>query len=376
MTFEHLIQLIRKHYFPKKMNKYLSSKLKIISFISMILVVFLHSYNITVSFNSGNLLFNKGYNFIIQNFFYQGITRVAVPMFFIISGYLFFIKLKGNTSEFVLKYKKRTKSLLIPYLFWSVWSLLFLLILQIFPISKNFFTNELIVNYSSTKLLNTIFLNPIAYQLWFIRDLIVIVLFSPIIYWFIVHLRFIPLLLLFIIWVGFFNFNFYIFSNESIFFFCLGAYLAIAKSNLLLQTRFRKHYWIYALLWIIFVSSEVILIYFHPECSKTTTILHKIGILTGITTIWSSYDFFKINKNYHCKILFNLASFSFFLYAFHEPLLTIIKKGLFFITGKNEPMALAIYFLAPTLTIFISILVGYYIKRITPKFYKLISGGR
>ena len=71
-----------------KMNKYLSDKLRIISLISMIMVVFLHSYNVTVKFSSGNMSFNDGYNVFIQNFFSQGITRIAVPIFFCISGCL------------------------------------------------------------------------------------------------------------------------------------------------------------------------------------------------------------------------------------------------------------------------------------------------
>lgn len=73
-----------------KMNKYLSDKLRIISLISIIMVVFLHSYNVTVKFSPGNMSFNDGYNVFIQNFFSQGITRIAVPIFFCISGYLFF----------------------------------------------------------------------------------------------------------------------------------------------------------------------------------------------------------------------------------------------------------------------------------------------
>jgi len=147
------------------------------------MVVFIHSYNVTVKFSSGNMSFNDGYNVFIQNFFSQGITRIAVPIFFCISGYLFFLKFRGTINEFVLKYKKRAKSLLLPYLIWSIWGLVFYFGLQLFPQSKNFFTNDLIVNYSLKKILNTIFLNPIPYQLWFVRDLIVLVILTPIIYW-------------------------------------------------------------------------------------------------------------------------------------------------------------------------------------------------
>lgn len=73
-----------------KMNKYLSDKLRIISLISMIMVVFLHSYNVTVKFSSGNMSFNDGYNVFIQNFFSQGITRIACQFFSVFQVICFF----------------------------------------------------------------------------------------------------------------------------------------------------------------------------------------------------------------------------------------------------------------------------------------------
>lgn len=90
---------------------------------------------------------------------------------------------------------------------WSFWGLAFFFILQQVPQSKSFFTNDLIANYSFTKVLDTLFLNPIPYQLWFLRDLIVLVLFSPIIYLLIKHLKWIPLIVFLILWLDLFDNN-------------------------------------------------------------------------------------------------------------------------------------------------------------------------
>lgn len=78
------------------MNKSLSKKITIISFITMIMVVFLHANNLVINLKAGNIKINRGYNSFIQDFFTQGITRVAVPIFFIISGYLFFLNVEGK----------------------------------------------------------------------------------------------------------------------------------------------------------------------------------------------------------------------------------------------------------------------------------------
>lgn len=357
------------------MNKYLSVKLRIISLISMIMVVLLHSHNTSTKFNSGNMNFNEGYNVFIQNFFSQGITRIAVPIFFCISGYLFFLKFKGTISEYILKYQKRAKSLLLPYLFWSIWGMFFYFVLQLFPLSKNFFTKDLIVNYSFAKILDTMFLNPIPYQLWFVRDLIVLVILSPLIYWTTKYFRTIPILLLFIIWLGFFEFNFVIFSNESIFFFCVGAYFAINKKEYLTKKLNHRFYLTFIFIWPLIVLFKTVIM---SQSSDQIVILfsHKISIIIGLIAIWSIYDIIMIKKVNPNKVIMSLSYFSFFLYAFHEPILTIIKKGLFYFAGASEIVSIIIYFLAPTMTIIISILFGSFVKKYIPKFYGLITGGR
>lgn len=115
------------------MNNYLKNKITTISFLLMIMVVNIHSYNLLP-------IIPKGYNTFIQDLFSQGFSRIAVPLFFIISGYLFFLNIKeGLLIEFLLKYKSRFKSLVIPYLFWTVFSCLLYLFLQSIPFVSVFF---------------------------------------------------------------------------------------------------------------------------------------------------------------------------------------------------------------------------------------------
>ena len=75
------------------MNNYLKNKITTISFLLMIMVVNIHSYNLLP-------IIPKGYNTFIQDLFSQGFSRIAVPLFFIISGYLFFLNIKEGSSLF------------------------------------------------------------------------------------------------------------------------------------------------------------------------------------------------------------------------------------------------------------------------------------
>src|SRR5690242_5496540 len=105
-------------------DDYLSNKLKALSLGAVILVVFLHSHNEEIKFSSGELLGTQGYAVLfIENFLSKGIARIAVPLFFTISGLLFYKHFEFTASGVLTKLKGRFKNLFIPYLFWSVFGL-------------------------------------------------------------------------------------------------------------------------------------------------------------------------------------------------------------------------------------------------------------
>lgn len=357
------------------MQKYLSDKLKAISFTLMVMVVFIHSYNLKVKFNSETEIIKSGYSSLFQDFISQGVTRIAVPLFFTISGYLFFLSIKkGSANEFFSKYKKRSKSLVLPYLLWSLYGVLFFLILQSIPFSKNFFTNELIVEYSISHLLSTIFINPIPYQLWFIRDLIILIVLSPILYGIIKYFKYYSILFFLITWI--FDVSYLIFSNESLLFFAIGALFSINKINLQ-NIKIRNQYIIIiTLVWFMLITYKTSLVYLNSENESLIIFLSKSSILIGVISIWFLYDYLFLTKDISKTKFYNLFQYTFFLYAFHEPILIIFKKAFYFILGNSELNSLLIYILAPTITIVISILTGFYLKKNVPKFYYLLTGGR
>ena len=135
------------------------------------MIVFLHSYNLPENFE-------KNYIYYIENFITNGITRSAVPFFFILSGYLFFYNFEFSLKKYFIKLKKRIKSILAPFLLWSLFYLMLVLLLNLINIK--------IVNYSIISIYDFIYyliLKPIPFQLWFLRDLFIIVVLSPLIYW-------------------------------------------------------------------------------------------------------------------------------------------------------------------------------------------------
>jgi len=158
--------------------------------------------------------------------------ETGVPAFFFISGFLFFYSSKTYSQ----KIKSRIHTLLIPYLFWNG-SILLAYILLWKMGNPMMIIGKSIADYGLEDYVRA-FIDrgswdsgngvPMLCPYWYIRNLMVICLFSPIIYYGIKYLKWIPVLALFIWWVSI-PYNGMIAS--SLLFFSIGAYLSIEQEN-------------------------------------------------------------------------------------------------------------------------------------------------
>ncbi|BBB90112.1 MAG TPA: acyltransferase [Methylomusa anaerophila] len=353
------------------MDTYLSRKLKVLSFISIIMVVYLHSYNLNTNLPAESLrIIGLNPNTFIQTFITQGITRIAVPLFFLISGYLFFYNFQQPTWQaFLVKMRKRIHTLVIPYLFWSGLSFLIFYILQNLPFSRPYFTlpSNIINNYTLFDLINRILFDPFAYQLWFIRDLMVYVLFTPVIYRLIYHLKIYSVMALFVCWV--LNVNFLWISNQGIFFFMLGSYLAIHKFNLRRELSLNITSAIFVT-WLIVIFCKTYIELAFP--GPFIPYFSKAAILLGLTAIWHIYDWTLSGS----EILLRYSNYTFFIYAMHEPALVITRKLTLKFLGVSHGTLLTAYLLAPIFVICLVMIIGRSFKRLSPTGYSIIVGGR
>lgn len=170
------------------MTQYLSDKFKVLSFISIILVLYIHSGFHDYPNEIQGMVFNAN----LQNFISGMIGRCAVPLFYAISGYLFFTGLydggNANYPKLWFKIKKRGKTLLVPYIIACLFPVVFNLVLEFIPGIEQFVNNKGIsknFHQPIDKILNFIYFDsgngsPYAFHLWFLRDLIFIVVLSPI----------------------------------------------------------------------------------------------------------------------------------------------------------------------------------------------------
>ncbi len=352
------------------MDKYLSQKIKRVSFLLMVMVVFLHSYNIDIKQGGKVLSFEKDWNWLIQNFISNGLTRIAVPMFFVVSGYLFFLDQKFELHEIWTKIKKRFSTLVLPYLIWTLLGLLLYFTLQSIPQSQSFFTNKLIKEYTFLEWLNAIFNEPIPYQLWFLKDLIVMVFLSPMLYFAVKKGRAIFLLAVFGFWL--FNQDTVFLTSEALLFFSLGIYLNIAPKKAIEVSS--KTTLLIVLSWMGLLFAKTTLgFYGAPEIYQVFCL--KAAIIVGLLAFWLWYDWFAKSK-IKAPNFDQWAGLSFFLYAFHEPFFTIIKKGFFSMLPKTPTSYFLVYTIAPLLIICIALIIGKILRDRLKPFYLLLTGNR
>lgn len=161
------------------MNKLLISKtINNIRFPMMLGVVMIHAKIPTGNFTS----FEN-----TQEVMSSLIPSPCVPIFFLMSGFLFFSNINELTGTvYVDKMKRRTKSLLIPYLIWNSIAICAFASMHLFLsnyINPDF---EDVPSWDWTNYLNAFWKGsggfPISYPLWFLRDLIVLMVFTPLFY--------------------------------------------------------------------------------------------------------------------------------------------------------------------------------------------------
>jgi len=315
---------------------------------------------------------------VIQTLISDVFARLSVPLFFLLSGYLFFTGFDGTCNCFKRKLKTRVRSLLIPYIAWNTMALFVYFILQSIPCLKIFFSGNtrLISEYQLYDYLNafmglTITANsPVVYQFWFLRDLMVMNVLSPIVYIIVRYFPFQGLLILFCTWFAGFGIPHFNVSCYALFFFYLGAVIVIKRIDLKSLDRYGNSI---SLIYLVCALTDAFL-----QCADISSgYLQRALLFPGMITAWHmTYHFYFHHSA--VKLLNHLSMFSFFVYAVHEPfLLAGLRKIMYrLFVPSTAGEIISIYVTTSLLTLFIAVSLGLMIRKYCPNLYKIFSGAR
>lgn len=357
-------------------NELLSKTIMFLRFPLIVAVVLIHTKlnNIAIG---GHSMIKEGM-FPIYDMFYFVISKefaaVAVPIFFFISGFLFFYNCDMTTDIYIRKLRKRVRTLFVPYVIWNIIVLLLMFCTQLFLSSMTSGNNKLVVDYNWIDYLNIFWAHnggmPICYQFWFIRDLMVTILFVPLLYFIIKHLGTVGLSLMGIFWI--FNLGVKVpgFNISAFFFFSYGAWFSINKRNFV--TDFNRWRIPVTFIYLIMVG-----VYACLWCNKiyVPSFLMNIEILIGLVFVitWIALGIRK--QKFHISAL--LVGGSFFIYAYHGMFIPLFMKfWVKFLQPVNEFILISGYFIIPVLIIIIGLVLYSQLQKRLPLLTAIITGGR
>ncbi len=343
----------------------LGKAISAVRFPAIFLVVLIHADNrdIWLHGQARTYAMPSGLAAIIRHLLSQEIARVAVPMLFAISGYLFFRGFDGSIQEWKRKLTSRAKSVLAPYLAWE----LLHFALSLISGHGNYAPGDAVLAILG------IGRPPLAFHLWFLRDLALWMACTPALY---ILLRYLPkywticalALWLLPIWpwprpgaVGLACFS-------------LGGMLALQGWEGRGVIGYWKPWAITYGLAVAFCSSSLFLQVSDP---MLRTLASRLTLLVGCGAAIASLARLSETMPKAIRPLEWLAPASFFVYAAHEPLQRLIRSW-FARTGieRLDQGAWTLYFLPALAVTGICLTLYYLVIRRSLWLRTLLAGDR
>ena len=296
--------------------------------------------------------------------------ETGVPAFFLISGFLFF----NSTKSYRQKIQSRVHSLLIPYVFWNGLILLVYLLLEHFGHPMQIMGKSM-ADYGLQDYLRA-FIDrgswdkgngvPMLCPYWYIRNLILLSVISPILYYGIRYLKMFFIAVLFTWWITI-PYNGMIVS--SLLFFCLGAYFSIEQKNPIILLH--QHKTAFLIIW-----STILLIdwahcfWYIPYALQ----IHRVCLLLNIFLLLLIGSYYGSKQYPGRKILEKSA---FWIYTIHYPMtVTVGASSARYL--RDLPGWQVFVFYWTVVLLVTTLCVGSYVifHRLCPKVLSFVTGNR
>jgi Acyltransferase family len=310
------------------------------------------------------------WNYLFQEFTLNGIARIAVPFFALISGFFVAKRLseKIKRIEFL---KIKLTTLLMPYLIAS------LLIFVCSSGLKYYFQHDSYEPVTITYFIKSVVFHPISIQFWYLRDLLILTFIAV----FIMGRNQIYynslLALLFLLWIINYQpfpifFGWYLLNIETFLFFVLGGSLFCRKNILdfIVNASVRNKIMV-LFIWVLLLAIRVYIdptldVWYTNKYTLGSVIIYKLSILLGICSLIQLSVYLHNNKS-----AIYLSGLTFFAYLFHLIPLSYFRV----VTERLVTDAYAFYLNFP-----IALLMVFFIAHTVagnfPKIFAILTGGR
>jgi fucose 4-O-acetylase-like acetyltransferase len=371
----------------RQLDPALSARLRFWSLMAMVLLVYVHAFNLHPRYLEPMTLVDEAasWDTVLQYLIANGLVRFRIPILFAISGYLFAWRDDGTTSHRT-RLAKRARTLGIPYLAWGAIALLFISALeqwmptrelvraaQLSPFGDG---SPFVSNYTAGQLLQRWLIIPAAFQLWFLRSLLMLSALYP---WLRIAVQrwprtFFTIAVLFWLPDG----NLFLIEGQGLLFFSLGVWLAARNVNVYAAPAWFNAPLLLAL-WLTVCAVKTWMAFSIDSLSTpvalTMLLLHRAGEIAGLLTAWFGLD--RIVRGAMASAGFRwLTGFSFIIYALHVPMVNFATEAALRAGAGIPHIAFWTYLFVPIAVCATCVAVGVTLRSVARPVYATLTGGR
>lgn len=304
----------------------------------------------------------------------------VVPLLSMVSGWLFFSFEAGDARRCLThRIRRRFTSLYLPLVFWNVLFLALLVALHAGQPGHPLFDeiNIRLDHARARDYVNAVFgitRHPVGFQFWFVRDLFVTALVSPLLWWSLRHTPWLGMAVLGVAWlIG--NNLLIFFRTDVVFFFYLGGFLRIRQVPL--HVGRTTALWLFAA-YVAAVALRTVapllmdLGAHRPDLLEAVT---RSMRLLGVIACWGM--FLQLARTRAGAVVAGYGGLAFFLHAAHFPLIAEVKILLWrLVPAPTDGWMVAHYIASVTVTVAIGLSAGLLLSRHAPPWFALMNGGR
>ncbi len=305
----------------------------------------------------------------IRVFLGDALFRIGVPCLSAISGYLLFRR-GMQAFDYSATVKSKARTVLLPFLLWNGALFAAVLLIQLFDVGIGYFPDlwnatprEMISHGAAVEEL------PVNVPLYFLRDLFVCILLSPVLAFFVKRFA-LPTLAVLLIVTAWPDLTLFIVQKKSILFsFTLGIALALHKVNLkALDPHAAK------ITVAVLVSAALLatgLYFTGPEFTFELNLLRNLLAVFGAMGLWASSSI--LIRSRAGKRLADTGSLSFWIFCAHYPLLVLM----WMVWNKGGPDFYPAFYIGAVLLSFLILIVSNaQVRSKLPALYAVLTGSR
>jgi surface polysaccharide O-acyltransferase-like enzyme len=211
--------------------------------------------------------------------------------------------------------------------------------------------------------------SPILYPFWFLRDLMIMVVFSPLIGLLLKRGSWLVIVLFFIYFIeSKYNVPLVV-SSVALFWFSLGGYIVRLDLSKILD-RIRRYWPALAVLGLVLTTVDALLQSYGVN-GLWYGAIHIFTLATNMILFFVILDYIRENKGLGQAWLMKLSDAAFIIYAAHEPFIWGLRK----LAVKYVGASLFVYWGLLITALFYSIIIYYILKRL-PRTFAVLTGGR